>query len=395
MHKVWEKTLIVKLLGRTTGVAFMKKKLETLWAIKGKINITDIGNDYYVVQFSEGDDLNFALNGGPWVVLGNYLALRKWQPAFRPHAEGKLIKIDRTTNAHARGRFARICVELDLAKPLKGEYVLEGMTKQIEYEGLGLICFKCGRYGHSKECCAEPQMNTAAMDGDHAREKENEDEACPIQNGLGPWMVVNRQRRFKGQGTTMENQSVLTTKRNLRRNQGEQIVQSKRTETDMAALNSKFEVLIDDEENQHYELEKNAVGPEANQHLRNVNSKGVNHGAKLKQKSISLEEHADRYTLIGVDSEYAPVNTKKDELANFKMDMVEGETRMEVDRTVFVQRDDENGVNNPKAPDPNLGMLSEYVLKETQMEEDNALEDVEMVQETLWSVGNQKPTTQP
>ncbi|XP_061357677.1 uncharacterized protein LOC133301986 [Gastrolobium bilobum] len=151
MLKVWEKALIVKLLGRNTGVAFMKKKIEILWARAGKINVTDVGNGFYVVQFSNKDDLLFALNGGPWIIFGHYLSLRRWEPAFRPNAAsvmkiaawvrlpgipleyydeaffrrignwlGKMLKIDKTTNEHVRGQFARICVQLDLAQPLKG-----------------------------------------------------------------------------------------------------------------------------------------------------------------------------------------------------------------------------------------------------------------------------------
>ncbi|XP_061366137.1 uncharacterized protein LOC133309395 [Gastrolobium bilobum] len=87
MYIVWEKALIVKLLGRTTGVTFMKKKIESFWARKGRVNIIDIGNEFYVEQFSNGVDMDFALNEGPWV-LGNYLSLRKWVQAFRPNAEG-------------------------------------------------------------------------------------------------------------------------------------------------------------------------------------------------------------------------------------------------------------------------------------------------------------------
>ncbi|XP_061364385.1 uncharacterized protein LOC133307842 [Gastrolobium bilobum] len=192
----------------------MKKKIEILWARAGKINVTDVGNGFYVVQFSNKDDLLFALNGGPWIILGHYLSLRRWEPAFRPNAAsvmkiaawvrlpgipleyydeaffrrignwlGKMLKIDKTTNEHVRGQFARICVELDLAQPLKGEYVLDGATKQIEYEGLGLICFRCRRYGHSKDCC--PEIPVEGKDNQQNQDGKK-DEAEFQKNGLGP-----------------------------------------------------------------------------------------------------------------------------------------------------------------------------------------------------------------
>ncbi|XP_061373833.1 uncharacterized protein LOC133316111, partial [Gastrolobium bilobum] len=231
MRKPWEKALIVKLLGKKIGVEFMKKKINVLWARKGKINVTDIGNDFFVVQFSEKDDLNFALNGGPWIVLGHYLSLRKWEPTFRPNSDGiakiaawirlpdipiefydeaffrrignwlgKMIKVDSNTNAHVRGRFARICVELDLSQPLKGDYVLEGFTKQIEYEGLGLICFGCGKYGHSTEnCSAAPKQRSSSdiHNDDQIHQEEPGNSEFHRSKGLGPWMVVNRQRRSR------------------------------------------------------------------------------------------------------------------------------------------------------------------------------------------------------
>ncbi|XP_061370977.1 uncharacterized protein LOC133313599, partial [Gastrolobium bilobum] len=231
MRKPWEKALIVKLLGKKIGVEFMKKKINVLWARKGKINVTDIGNDFFVVQFSEKDDLNFALNGGPWIVLGHYLSLRKWEPTFRPNSAGiakiaawirlpdipiefydeaffrrignwlgKMIKVDSNTNAHVRGRFARICVELDLSQPLKGDYVLEGFTKQIEYEGLGLICFGCGKYGHSTEnCSAAPKQRSSSdiHNDDQIHQEEPGNSEFHRSKGLGPWMVVNRQRRSR------------------------------------------------------------------------------------------------------------------------------------------------------------------------------------------------------
>ncbi|XP_061354112.1 uncharacterized protein LOC133298786, partial [Gastrolobium bilobum] len=246
MRKPWEKALIVKLLGKKIGVEFMKKKINVLWARKGKINVTDIGNDFFVVQFSEKDDLNFALNGGPWIVLGHYLSLRKWEPTFRPNSAGiakiaawirlpdipiefydeaffrrignwlgKMIKVDSNTNAHVRGRFARICVELDLSQPLKGDYVLEGFTKQIEYEGLGLICFGCGKYGHSTEnCSAAPKQRSSSdiHNDDQIHQEEPGNSEFHRSKGLGPWMVVNRQRRSRQPPQTFEIPQKIWTK---------------------------------------------------------------------------------------------------------------------------------------------------------------------------------------
>ncbi|RYR05350.1 hypothetical protein Ahy_B06g085220 [Arachis hypogaea] len=59
-----------------------------------------------------------------------------------------MLKVDHATSIHSRGRFARICVEIDLSKKLVPRISVMGYTLSIEYEGLHLICFECGKYGH-------------------------------------------------------------------------------------------------------------------------------------------------------------------------------------------------------------------------------------------------------
>ncbi|KAI9073661.1 hypothetical protein K1719_044374 [Acacia pycnantha] len=44
-----------------------------------------------------------------------------------------------------RGRYARIAVLVDLQKPLVPWIKVDGRTHGVEYEGLPLICFECGR----------------------------------------------------------------------------------------------------------------------------------------------------------------------------------------------------------------------------------------------------------
>ncbi|XP_061343758.1 uncharacterized protein LOC133289776 [Gastrolobium bilobum] len=193
MRKPWQNALIVKLLGKKVGVSFMKKKLESFWAKSGSITVADLGNEFYSVKFANVEDLTLAITGGPWIIFGHYLAVRKWEPCFDPdHANihkvaawirlipleffefqylnffgnllGTVLKVDRTTSTGDKGRFARVCLDLDLSKPLIGEYKLEGKMKKIEYEGLYLICLHCGRYGHNIEGCTELVKNQNPVD---------------------------------------------------------------------------------------------------------------------------------------------------------------------------------------------------------------------------------------
>lgn len=118
-------------------------------------------------RFYSREDYLKVLSGGPWVVMGYYLAISKRRPNFdlsenkvhtilvwvrvlKLHLEmfneasltrlgntiGKIIRIDIVTEEVARGKYARICVELDLKKPLQSKMIVMGKLSPIEYEGL-------------------------------------------------------------------------------------------------------------------------------------------------------------------------------------------------------------------------------------------------------------------
>lgn len=66
---------------------------------------------------------------------------------------GRVLFINKTILKRKKGRFARIWVELDLTAPLRPLILINGKVKRVQYEGIHLICFQCGRYGHDKEHC--------------------------------------------------------------------------------------------------------------------------------------------------------------------------------------------------------------------------------------------------
>ncbi|CAL0319884.1 unnamed protein product [Lupinus luteus] len=68
---------------------------------------------------------------------------------------GKMLKIDHLTSIHSRGKFARIYVEVNLAKQLIPTIKVMGQVLNLEYEGLHQICFTCGKYGHRLEGCPD------------------------------------------------------------------------------------------------------------------------------------------------------------------------------------------------------------------------------------------------
>lgn len=75
---------------------------------------------------------------------------------------GKPIRVDKNTLNIERGRFARVCVEIDLTKPVVGKYSLDEQWYMVEYEGLHLICSTCGCYGHLTQTCTQNSAGPAA-----------------------------------------------------------------------------------------------------------------------------------------------------------------------------------------------------------------------------------------
>ena len=65
-----------------------------------------------------------------------------------------------------RGRYARICVQIDVSKPLIKTVLIGGLVQDVVYEGIGALCFGCKRVGHKRERCPYVvQSSGVAADG--------------------------------------------------------------------------------------------------------------------------------------------------------------------------------------------------------------------------------------
>ncbi|KAK2664186.1 hypothetical protein Ddye_002760 [Dipteronia dyeriana] len=107
---------------------------------------------------------------------------------------GNTYKVDPITESQARGRFARICIDLDIRKPLKSSLSMDDRIMKVEYENVGLICFNCGRIGHSKEVCKDRDMeqNKAANMPDIGKVTN-----ATGNGSYGPWMQVSYGRNVR------------------------------------------------------------------------------------------------------------------------------------------------------------------------------------------------------
>ncbi|PNX62864.1 hypothetical protein L195_g053212, partial [Trifolium pratense] len=188
MCSSWTDAIMVKLLGKTLGYKGMKDRLQKIWKLLGGFEIRDVDNGFYTVKFDIVADKEKVVSEGPWMISDHYLAVSHWSPDFiSPEAKvertlvwirfpglnlvyydesfllamaaavGKPIKVDTTTLNVERGRFARICIEIDLNEPVVGKVWLNGYWYKVEYEGLHIICSTCRRYGHhARNCTHKP-----------------------------------------------------------------------------------------------------------------------------------------------------------------------------------------------------------------------------------------------
>ena len=92
-----------------------------------------------------------------WIRL-EQLPIEYYHSEFLKHVGnklGKLLKIDAITNAAIRGRYARVCVQMNTTDPLPKRVRIGSFWQDIVYENLPVLCFQCGRIGHRETHCSE------------------------------------------------------------------------------------------------------------------------------------------------------------------------------------------------------------------------------------------------
>jgi len=229
------------------------RKLQQLWGRRGEVETIEIGSRYFLVRLSNEEDYDFALTGGHWVYMDHYLAVQPWKSEFDPDASevskiaawvripkfpvdfydkgilyvvgnqiGRVLKVDTNTLRQTKGRFARICVEVDLSAPLLLSLMINGKEKKIFYEGLHMICFSCGRYGHNMEHCTKNQSTSTSkllcMENQLVPIDETQSPVCSETNDgiYGEWMVAPHRKRGQRISNVGNGNSMREPRRDVR-----------------------------------------------------------------------------------------------------------------------------------------------------------------------------------
>lgn len=67
---------MVKLIGFRAGLKRMEEFISRMWAKDREVTIMDLMNDFFVVRFSNIDDFDRVVKGGPWMMMDHYLVIR-------------------------------------------------------------------------------------------------------------------------------------------------------------------------------------------------------------------------------------------------------------------------------------------------------------------------------
>nr|XP_025653421.1 uncharacterized protein LOC112749379 [Arachis hypogaea] len=88
-------------------------------------------------------------------------------------AIGVPIKVDLATKLAERGRYARVCVQINLGLPVIKHIIVEGVTHVVEYESLNLICNSCAHYGHDvAQCLGRDSREGKSADSDVTKPRD-------------------------------------------------------------------------------------------------------------------------------------------------------------------------------------------------------------------------------
>ncbi|CAL1354530.1 unnamed protein product [Linum trigynum] len=113
-----------------------------------------------------------------WVQLPDIPVEFYNREAVRMIAEkiGKPVRVDCATELGARTKYARVCMEVDLMKPLMGKFSIEGKKYMIQYERLENICDQCGSYGKPASQCSYRSPEPVAADDEVVMVEETQEE---------------------------------------------------------------------------------------------------------------------------------------------------------------------------------------------------------------------------
>ncbi|WOL08252.1 hypothetical protein Cni_G17004 [Canna indica] len=166
----------------------VNKWAKCVFNVVGFISTLNLEEGFFIFCLRDSDSYSNILIGGPFSLRGNMIWLIPWRPLFRPWFESfssapicvrliglpmelwnvdsvsliaaslsKVLAIDHRSFSFQRGRYIRVCIEINLSLPLQQGLWIEEPEKEffqpITYKNLPSVCYAYGRIGHQEVDC--------------------------------------------------------------------------------------------------------------------------------------------------------------------------------------------------------------------------------------------------
>ena len=114
---------------------------------------------------------------------------------------GSVLQVDSYTATSSRGSYARLCIQIDMDKPLITSIKVGRLVQRVMYEGISTLCFCCGRLGHKQEICpfiVRKMEKTREENVENMKQGSQED--SQLDPNYCPWVLVTRKKNLVRNG---------------------------------------------------------------------------------------------------------------------------------------------------------------------------------------------------